>query len=307
MTTLTEFISFVKRNGVARQNRFRLTFNLPQSVIDKMGQELGTSFADGFVRQGITESQNRVNSSTLSSYALAVMCQSVTLPGTTVSTQDMVAQNSTRKMPFDKSYTDFECTYISSGNMIEKKVFDSWIGVMFNKDHTVAYFDDYVVDILVEVLNEADQVVYTYKLTECYPSAINPLSLDRSVTNQYQVFNVSFNFTKPKRIEDEFGTVRRSFIDQTSLGGVGFSSTLGTALRLPEQPQTGNFTAAALDVVRSIEEIKAQVEQGMSPRSAEIMFRGVLRELDGIETFTSFEHGALSGYIQEIIDTLSRS
>lgn len=306
MTTLSEFVAFVKQNGVARQNRFRLTFNLPQVVIDKMGQELGTSLADGATRLPISESISRVGSSSLSSYALAVMCQTVTLPGITVSAQEMNAQSVSRQMPFDKKYSDFECTFISSGSMIEKKVFDTWFGCIFNEDHTVAYYDDYVVDILIEVMNESDYVVYSYKVTECYPSIVNPLTLDRSTTNQYQTFNVSFNFNKPKRIEDEFGLTRRNIISDFSLDSIA-NNTLGIALRLPEQPETAGMSPGAIDVINNIEDIKAQVEQGMGPLAANVMFRGILRELDTIETFSSFEYGALTGYIEDILKTLGRS
>lgn len=309
MSSVYEFIAFVKGNGIARLNRFRLTMNLPSVVIDRMSQELGTALGldSMVVRQGFNETANKLFSPSVGSYALSIMAQAVTLPGTTVNTQDMVHQNSTRKMPFDKSYSDFECTFMSSGNMIERKVFDAWIGAIFNKDHTVAYFDDYVVDILVEVLNEADQVVYTYKLIEAYPSAVNPLTLDRSVVNQYQTFAASFHFTKPKRLEDEFGLIRSQRVDSYSFNGIPLQPLGEFTLTLPLFPDTSGMSVGAVDAFRNIEAIKEQVQQGMSPRAAEVLFRGVLRQLDTIETFSSFEHGALTGYVDDILNTLNRS
>ncbi len=307
MSNINEFLAFVKANGIARVNRFRLTMNLPQVVVDRMANELGTSLDDGLSRSGYSESINKVYSPTLGAYALSIMCHGVTLPGTTVSTQDMKHQNSTRKMPTDKSYSDFECTFISSGNMLERKVFDAWIGAMFNKDHTVAYYDDYVVDVSIEVLNESDEVVYTYKLSEAYPSAINPLGLDRSTANQFQTFQASFHFTKPKRVEDEFGVVRKRVVDSYNLQGVPQTLLGDISLTLPLMPSTSNMSVAAIDIYRNIEDMKDQVANGMSPRSAQILFRGVLRQLDSIETISSFEFGDLSNYVEEIINTLGRS
>lgn len=307
MSSVYDFLAFVKAHGVARVNRFRLTMNLPQPVIDKMNKELGTSLDDGIGRTGYQESLNKVFSPSLGAYSLSIMCQSVNLPGTTVTTQDMNHQNNIRKMPVDKQYTDFECTFMSSGNMIEKKVFDAWIGSIFNKNHTVAYFDDITVDISVEVMNEADEIIYTYKLTEAYPSAINPLTLDRSATNQMQTFQASFHFTKPKRVEEEFGLTRQRTNDVYSLQGVPVSVLGDLALTLPNMPALTGMGRAAVDIYRSIEDMKDQVNRGMSARSAQVLFRGVLRQLDTIETISSFERGALTGYIDQIVTTLRRS
>ena len=302
MTTVSDFISFVKANGIARQNRFRLTFNLPQAVIDKMGQQLASNLGDGIVRRNISGTrQGNGSGSSVSSYALAVMCQSVALPGLSISTQDMVAQNYVRKLPFDRTYSDFDCTFISSRNMIEKKALDTWATIILNDDHTIAYFDDYVVDILIEVMDETDRPVYEYKLTECYPFSINPLSLDRAGTNQYQVFSASFHFTKPAHVESDFGTLQKNASQNNTQTIPGVVTTKGLALRLPEQPAMTSYSAPAIDVMRSIEIIKANVERGLSPKAATTMFRGILRELDGIETFSSFEHGALTAYIGSIV------
>ena len=131
-----------------------------------------------------------------------------------------------------------------------------------------------------------------------------PLTLDRSATNQFQTFSASFHFTKPKRVEDEFGT-RRSAMNVYAQPGVVVNGI--TAMRLPDALDVVGMSLTAIDIYKSIDQIKYQVQNGLHPRDAQVMFRGILREVDGIETLSSFEHGALTGYINDITVTIGRN
>lgn len=304
MASIADFIAFVKAYGVARQNRFRITMNLPEEVVQKINQELNTSFGDGLVRTFYNNSINRLQSTSTAELAVSIMAQSVVVPGLTVLAQDMIHQNSTRKIAYDKSYGDCDITFICSGNMIEKKIFDTWAGIIFRKDHTVAYFDNYVTDMLIEQLDEADNVVYEFKLTECYPSIINPLTLDRSTANQYQTCQVSFHFTKGKRVEDEFGTIRQRVTNDIYNQGL---NTVRNVTRIPDIAfNISGFSQRGIDAYRNIETIKRSVDQGMVPKIAVSLFRGVRRDINSTAEFSSFERGSLVGYVDNIIDNTLR-
>lgn len=208
MLKAQDFIAYVKKYGVAKQNRFNIILTVPDEVSKKIG---------------ITGA-----SSTLS--GISLMAQQVNIPGYNVAIQEAVHQNSTRKVIYDKSEGEFDITFICSGNMFEKRLFDAWKKTIFREDHTVQYYDDYISEITVQQLNEKDEIVYETTITECYPSTVGQLSLDRSARDSTQSLNVVFYFRKVKGDDAEglsaiaIPTIQRDRIDTPVNASSGYSS-----------------------------------------------------------------------------------
>jgi hypothetical protein len=208
MLKARDFIAYVKKYGVAKQNRFNIVLTVPDEVSKKIG---------------ITSA-----SSTLS--GISLMAQQVNIPGYNVAIQEAVHQNSTRKVIYDKSEGEFDITFVCSGSMFEKKLFDAWKKTIFREDHTVQYYDDYISEITVQQLNEQDQVVYETTITECYPSTVGQLSLDRSARDSVQTLNVVFYFRKVKGDDAEglstiaIPSIPSSQIDTQVNSATGYSS-----------------------------------------------------------------------------------
>ena len=183
MLKAQDFIAYVKKYGIAKPNRFNIVLTVPKSVYKKIGAEQ--------------------NSSTMILSGISLMAQQVNIPGYNVAVQEAIHQNSTRKIIYDKSEGEFDITFICSGNHFEKKLFDLWKKVIFRPDHTIEYYDEYISDITVQQLNEQDKVIYETTITECYPSTVGQISLDRSARDTQQTLNVVFNFRKVKGEDGE--------------------------------------------------------------------------------------------------------
>lgn len=175
---LSEFISLIKRNSIARTNRFRINFALPASLIMPPTAEL-------------------------SEKVLSLTCLITDIPSMTEQTTSISYGNYDRKIVNGRSMGDFNTTFLVTGKYQEKIVFDAWHNLINDEDNrAVEYYDNYVTTVTVDCLNENDDVVYQFELTEAYPLHIGQLKLDRTAQNQQMVLDVSWAYHKFNTIID---------------------------------------------------------------------------------------------------------
>lgn len=270
-TPIQDFIAHIKKHGVAKTNRFRVTFNLPKDLQAKFGSDVNTD---------TTKLTGGINNS---AKVLSLMCQQVTMPGYTTTTQEQNYGSTNRKMPVDKSTSEFDMVFYASGDMMEKKIFDAWKNLIFRPDHTIAFYDRFVTDILVEQMNDLDVVVYQTKVTEAYPCTVNPITLDRSSTNTAMIFQVSFQYRKVKEGADEdSGSVRNPNntptnnvpVDKTTVNNSAVPATV-----LPPANVPGGATQRDVDMYTNLNKIKMEIENGMEKPAANMLLQNAKRDM----------------------------
>lgn len=164
--TIYDFIQHVKSHGIQRANRFEVQISLPSELSNSDIEE-----------------------------TLSLMATNVDLPGLNVSAVDMHV-GTTRSIPYDKSTGDLNISFLCSGEMREKVLFDKWIKLIFKSDHSVGYYDDYTTDINVTTLDLQDNEVYKVTFNEAYPLVITDLNLDRKANDSTMEFQVTFKYRK---------------------------------------------------------------------------------------------------------------
>lgn len=223
---LHDFISLIKKNNIARTNRYRISFSLPPSV-------------------------------TGDAKSLALTCLIADIPGRTNSADQFEAGNYARKIVNGREYTNFTTTFLVTGKYAEKNLFDSWFNAIHDESqHAVRFYDDYIASVTVECLNEQDQTVYVFELLEAFPMSVSQIKLDRTAQNQQTVIDVDWAFHKII-----YGNEQKPGVPNGSKNGLipGVASLSGKNRLLPI-PGLDSMSAAVQSAVQTVQGFREQVQ-----------------------------------------------
>ena len=254
---LSSFINHIKKNGIARTARFRITFTLPKGL--------------------------KVTSSTVQK-SISLTCMLADIPGKSEQTADVTYGNYARKVVFGRSTGDFNTTFLLTGNYIEKKIFDAWHDTIFNDlSNSVNFYDDYIAGIKVESLNEQDNVVYSFELTEAYPIQVSPLKLDRTSQNTQMALDVNWAYHKILPGQDARDILESPVSSQliSNIPGVGSGKN-----RLFPIPGLDTMSSAVQSAVETVKEFRGQV-QGVLKVAKDVQEQirdAKMNVIDGVKT-----------------------
>lgn len=167
--TMKTFLASVKSEGLMRGARFTVEMTPPKIFANK-------KLILGDMRK------------------ILLYCDATNLPGITLSTAQSRTFGEVREMPWEKMFDNINMSFYADNSMSVKMMFDSWItNVQDPIRRTFAYYDDYVTDIKITVLDTQDKARYAVTLYECYPKNVSPLSLDMASKDVLKV-QVSMNY-----------------------------------------------------------------------------------------------------------------
>lgn len=170
MFKVSDFLShFGKHNDFAKTSKFEVLISPPPGIPD------------------------------LRSYDLRFQCETTELPGYNINAvENRIYGVSTPVASTAASFTDISLTFICSGDMWEKKMFDRWLnGIVPINNYNPRYRDDYTspkieinqyTDIFYEdegqpiqpntEIFSGEQKIYSAVLYNAFPISISPLSLN---------------------------------------------------------------------------------------------------------------------------------
>ena len=254
---LSSFINHIKKNGIARSARFRITFTLPVGL--------------------------KVTSSTVQK-SISLTCMLADIPGNSEQAADVAYGNYGRKVVFGRSTGDFNTTFLLTGNYIEKKILDAWHTAIFNDSlNSINFYDDYIAGIKVESLNEQDKVVYSFELTEAYPISVSPLKLDRTSQNSQMSLDVNWAYHKILPGQDARDILESPVSTQliSNIPGVGSGKN-----RLFPIPGIDGFSSAVQSAVATVKEFRGQLQGALKvAKDVQEQIRDAkMNVIDGVKT-----------------------
>lgn len=151
--TLREFIGKVKQ-GLARTSHYNVTFS-PPSCINK------TTFNGNIIR------------------TILLFCEQTQLPSLNIATTPNRTWGEIRQMPYDKEYQEINLTFYVDKEMKVKLFFDQWMNaIKHSVSGHMAYYNDYIVDVKVEVFDVGENSRYIVTLKEAYPKNISAVEMN---------------------------------------------------------------------------------------------------------------------------------
>ena len=163
------FSAFLSKEGIAKQNRFKVFFTMP----DALGGNIDLR--------------------------LTFRAESASIPGRNIATID--DQRDTigpqRKIGYAPSYENFSATLICNRSLGEKDKLDRWLdlvvgdyrvrNVISDNNVNVGYYNDYVGTIEVEQYDETGAPTYRVRLSEAYPISITSLESSWSSSDTHKI------------------------------------------------------------------------------------------------------------------------
>jgi hypothetical protein len=132
------------------------------------------------------------------SRTMTLRCNSVSVPGRSLSTTNYRFYGPQRQMPYEPLYTgELGVSYILSGDMRERVFFENWLDIICNKNnYKFSYYDEYITTLTLNVLDKTDSVVYSAEIEEAYPKQIGEIGMGYDKENEYMIQDVTFAFRK---------------------------------------------------------------------------------------------------------------
>ena len=177
-----------KRGGLAPANRFAVYMPLPLISFDPQ-KLIAKAFGKGNSAAGGLKSFFN------DPRDISMLCDSVTLPGRQISTNEVYNNMLGVKMPYNYINDEVSMTFHVTNDHFMKEFFDNWVDRIFDRGTmTMSYKSDYAVDILIEQLDQKDIPVYACSLKNAFPVSVTSYEISNASDNTFQKVTVNFAY-----------------------------------------------------------------------------------------------------------------
>lgn len=144
------------------------------------------------------------SSSVATPQRLTLRCDSASLPGRTIQTQDLKIYGPIEKLPYQTSYEDITLSFICSTYMLEKNLFDFWLDYINpSESWNFKFRNNYCTNILITQFdNTKNFPTHQISLIDAYPVSVAPLQLDWAAEGFHKL-DVTFAYTYWQNISME--------------------------------------------------------------------------------------------------------
>ena len=128
---------------------------------------------------------------------ISLRCESVTLPGRNLSsTPDTNVHGPLREVVNNVNYADsVAMVFQASADLRERVFFEKWQYTAFNPDTwNVGYYNDYIGEVDIYLLDKNNQRKYALRLMECFPKSIAQTDLSYASNNEIIKLTIDMNF-----------------------------------------------------------------------------------------------------------------
>jgi hypothetical protein len=127
---------------------------------------------------------------------LSLRCEMSELPGRTFNiTERKFGSAPVQKVPFQSVYNDVTMTFIVSGDMTERLVFDQWMELINpSSTYNFKYKTNYVTDIAIRQYDLQNNITYSSVLIDAFPLSVGQMDLDWTSEN-YHRLPITFAYT----------------------------------------------------------------------------------------------------------------
>jgi hypothetical protein len=128
---------------------------------------------------------------------LTLACESTDIPGKHFAAVDTRTYGPTFKTPHYAGFDDVSMVFRLSGDMIERKLFESWMNLI--QDPTTNdfnFYKEYASTVEIIQLDKTGNEVYGVRLIDAYPISILPIPVDWNTVDTYQKQSIGFAYRK---------------------------------------------------------------------------------------------------------------
>lgn len=190
MTTKMDIRSFLSNFtvGISRPNKYRVEMNLPRGV-NLGADEIGVN---NDARAGrITQMNQFFNSGG----GINVKCHTMTFPQRSVLTMEHRQNSAPFRTPYSATYDPVTFSFYSNAFLDSRDYFEIWQSAVVNLgSNTMNFYDEYVADVKLYMLDDYGEDAYSVTLYEAYPLNIGIVDVSYSQQNAVTTTTVTMSF-----------------------------------------------------------------------------------------------------------------
>jgi hypothetical protein len=154
--------------GGARANQFRVIMNTP------------TGIATG-----------------LSAVTTSFLVRTASLPGQTITEIPINFRGRQLYLAGDRTFETWSTTVFNDTDFMIRNALERWMNGINDLANATGLSNvrDYTADMIVEQLNRDDQVIKTYVLRNCWPTAIAAIELNMDTVSEIETFDITWRYT----------------------------------------------------------------------------------------------------------------
>jgi len=153
-----------ERGGLARPNLFAVTFNGPASINPDM-------------------------------FLVNAICESASLPGRAISTNEHTTTKHATKTPYTFINDDITLTFLVTNDFYIKNLFEKWMKHVINdEDGKIYYKSQYASDMTITILSLDGKMVHKVQLEKAFPIAFTAMDLSNASESQIMRFTVTMTY-----------------------------------------------------------------------------------------------------------------
>ena len=101
-----------------------------------------------------------------------------------------------------QTFGEIQTSFYLSTDMRERKLMEDWQDAVVDPEtFDLNYYDDYVGELKVFLLDKAEKRVYGVELREVYPKSVDVIALGHASPNTINKLGVSFQYRYWKRLD----------------------------------------------------------------------------------------------------------
>ena len=184
-----------RRGGLAKANRFALYISHPgkkPSLINTDLEGIVTGAARSLISGGSLSLQSFIEDPR----DMYLLCESVTIPGRQIVTQEHYTDMKAIKKPYAYMNEDVNLVFHLTNDMYAWNFFNSWQQFIIDpNERRVSFLDDIGTDVIIQVMGKTDYIpVKTIKLTNAFPTTLSSIELSNSSENTTLRCSVSLSY-----------------------------------------------------------------------------------------------------------------
>jgi hypothetical protein len=126
---------------------------------------------------------------------VSILCDSVTMPGRQIATNDLQNNLLAVKMPYTYMNDDVTFSFHITNDHFMKKYFEKWFNqIVDRRSMTMKYKSQYATDVIIQQLDQRDVPVYTCTLRNAFPTTIAGYEVTNSGENQTQRMQITLAY-----------------------------------------------------------------------------------------------------------------
>lgn len=225
------------REGHSKPNRYEIELFFPINVFSAFIDEQSAGKDDPLQKVvkwasvGGNDTQRK----------MAYRCDEISLPGRNIRTVPTMALDygPSREIAQGVTFGEMTMSFYGSSDLRERRILEIWQEKIYEyeTDYSINYYNDYIGDINIFMLNEQNERTYQVSLKECYPKTINEIQIGHGQNNAITKVTASFVY----REWTSENNLSASFMERLGNSAAVVGTDLGASLVQKSLPRVFNL------------------------------------------------------------------